>query len=623
MMTTSRQRTPGFSARPRPRAFVGRAGAIALVTFRQGMRLRLWILAPLALVIAIVSDLSAPRFDPVFDAIPAAVETSLLVMTVLATVVGIFFATYPTPSEMDSKVAHTLLTKPVGGWEFAFGRFAGLLLLLAAMLTIVGAGSYIYILSRARGVQSLAAQRLQEARPQATRPADVNPIEAVAQDGPLVTYRYRRADAGPAFGVHFGEDAPDASGVAWVVGQSGLRLRWDLTDARLRAWAASGPCRLRIALVVHRPANAEDAPPEVIVRLADPAREDERMNQPTGRPPGVYEVTVPVPETGLVEVPVEPLSPNRAEGVLMAPVGGGLVLDVLAVGPGRVVGARADAVQIVGPAGQAAAVAGMPAVEAARNIISGRAMLVGQPELPRQMAVFRFDDVPAGRLGGNRTAVEIRFSLDAFSPATMQSAAQATFIRPGTPERRTLRFTPEGHRPTVLHVERTFWNGGPLEVRLECLTPEDYMGMVPESVRLRLPGDPFLVHYAKGIGHVLLFGAMLIAVSVFVSSGMSWFVSIFAVATLFALGTVGHVLLNYQVVGSSAEWLAERLAGTAGWNWFLDHLKLQGFLPPDSFAMGETVSWAAMAAAAAAATVVSVLFITGGAWLIRNREVAA
>jgi len=619
---TTRRPTRDPPARPRPRAFVRRAGAIALVTFRQGMRLRLWILAPLALVIAIVSDLSSPRFDPVFDAVPAAVETSLLVMTVLAAVVGIFFATYPTPSEMDAKVAHTLLTKPVTGWEFAVGRFAGLLLLLAAMLAVVGAGSYIYILSRARDVRALAAQRLQEAGPRAVRPADLNPLEAVAQDGPLATYRYRGADAGPAFAVHFGDPVPDVPGAAWVVGQSGLRLRWNLTGTPLRAWSASGPCRLRIALVVYRPPDASDAPSAVTVRLVDPEREGERIDPATGRPPAEYEVTVPVPETGVVEVPVEAPSPKPAKGVLRVPEGRALVLDVLAVGPRGVVGARADAVQMAGPAGQAATAGGMPRVQAARNIISGREMLVGQPELPRQMAVFRFDDVPAGSMT-DRTAVEIRFSLDAFSPATMQSAAQATFLRPGTSQSRTLRFTPEGHRPTVLNLERAFWNGGPLEVRLECLTPDDYMGLVPESVRLRLPGDAFPVHYAKGIGHVLLFGAMLIAAAVFVSSGISWFVSIFAVATLFAVGTVGHVLLNYQFVGRSAQWVDERLAGTAGWNWALDHARLQGFLPPDSFALGEAVSWAAMAAAGAAAAAACLLFVAGGAWLIRNREVAA
>jgi len=493
---------------------------------------------------------------------------------------------------------------------------------------------------RARAVRALAAERLREARPRAMQPADLNPVEAVARDGPLATYRYRRADAGPAFAVRFAEPAPEAPGVAWVVGQSGMRLRWDLEATPLRRYLASGPSRLRLALVVHRPPaageeqkspedqedrqgrEAGEERPKVIVRLADPEREGERMGRAAGRPPALYEVTVEVPATGIVEVPVVPPAPTRAEDALIAPEGGGLVLDVLATGPRLAVGARAHAVTIVGPSDETAPVAAAPTVEAAHNIVSGRSMLVGEPDLPRQMAVFRFDDVPAGRIVGDRTAVEVRYSLDAFSPATIESAAQATFVRPDG-ERLVLRFTPEGHRPTLLYMERAFWSGGPLEVRLECLSPDDYIGLVPASVRLRLTGEPFLLHYAKGIVHVLLFGAILIAVAVFVANGISWFVGIFAVATIFALGTVGHVLLTYQPIGRSAGWLTRHLSGTAAWTWVVDHLKLQGFLPPDSFVMGETVSWLSLAAAAGAAGLISLVFVAIGAWVIRAREVGA
>jgi len=622
-MPTCRHSAANASAPRRFPAFFRRVAAVALVTFRQGMRLRLWVLAPLALVVGVVGDLSAPRFDPVFDAVPAAIQTSVLVMTVLAVVVGIFFATYPTPSEMDSKIAYTLLTKPITGMEFALGRFAGLVLLLAVMLAVVGGGSYIYIRARARDVQALAGERLREGRLRAMQPADLNPVEAIACDGPLATYRYRPADAGPAFAVHFAEPAPKAPGVVWVVGQSGMRLRWDMTETPLRTWLKRGECRLRIAVAVHRPPEAGDGPPKVAVRLADPQREDQRVGETAQGPPGVYEAIVPVPEAGVVEVPVVPPAPKPPEGVLMAPESGGLVLDVLAVGPQLAVGAKANAVTLVGPAGETAVVAPEPTVAAAHNIINGREMLVGEPGLPRQMAVFRFDNVPAGRIVGNRTGVEIRYSLDAFSAATSPAAAQATFIRPEDGKRLTLRFTPEGHRPTLLYVERAFWSGGPLEVQVECLTTDDYIGLVPTSVRLRLAGDTFAEHYAKGIGQVLLFGAILIAVAVFVANGISWFVSIFAVATLFAVGTVGHVLLTYRPIGVSAGWLSHRLSGIAGWTWVVDHLKLQGFLPPDSFARGETISWLSLVATATAAGLVSLLFIALGAWVVRRREVGA
>ena len=96
---------------------VRRTWAIALVTFRQGMRMRLWVLVPLAVLSLILADLSSPRFDPVLEGIPAAISTSLFVMSVLAVIVGIFFATYSIPTEIESHVATSVAVKPVSRGE--------------------------------------------------------------------------------------------------------------------------------------------------------------------------------------------------------------------------------------------------------------------------------------------------------------------------------------------------------------------------------------------------------------------------------------------------------------------------------------------------------------------------
>ena len=615
---------PRPSAAPRRRRDAWRRlAAVALVTFRQGVRLRLWLLSPLALAVAILTDLSSPRFDPVFDAIPAAVGTGILVMTVLVVILAVFFATYPTPAEMDSRVAFTLMTKPVTGWEVASGRILGLVLLLAAMLAMVSAGLYGYVRVRAAEVRALAADRVEEARGRVQRPADLNPVEAVAREGPLTTYRYRKASSGPAWRVHFADGRPDVPGVVWVVGRTGMHLRWDLAATPLREWTASGPGHIEVTVATYRPPGEYEEPLKATVRLvarretADPAPGFEPNKRTLAQ-----SVDLEVPASGTLRVPVVPAREERpAEGTFGVPPVGRLHLQMLALGPKDVVGAAAGAVRIVGPGGRSAVLDGPP--ERLPGRLGPRATLVGSPDLPRQVAVFRFDDVPAGLLGGGDTAVEIAYSLDAYSSATVQPAARATFIRPDTGASRAFEFTPEGHHPTRLYLDRDVWQGGPLEVRLECLTRNDYMGLLPESVRLRLGGDPFTVHLAKGTLAVLLFGAVLTAAAVCISTRLSWFVSILGMATLFAVGTAGSIFLNYGIVQQVQGPVSEWLEGVPGGPWLMGHLQLQGLLPPETFARGQAVPWWDLGASLVLVLVVTGVLVAVGGYLLRTREVAA
>jgi hypothetical protein len=333
-------------------------------------------------------------------------------------------------------------------------------------------------------------------------------------------------------------------------------------------------------------------------------------------------VDLEVPESGTLRVPVVQAGEQRPpEGTLGVPAVGELYLDVLALDAQHVVGATAGAVRIIGPGGRSAVLDEPP--ERKPGELGARPTLVGAPALPRQAALFRFDAVPADTLGGGDTAVEIAYSLDAYSAATVQPAARATFIRPDTGASRAFEFTPEGHHPTRLYLDRAFWHGGPLDVRLECLTRGDYMGLLPESVRLRLGGDPFAVHLAKGTFGVLLFGAVLTAAAVFVSTRLSWFVSILGMVALFAVGTVGRIFLAYGVIRLVATRVSDWLEGVPGGPWLMEHLQLQGLLPPDTFHAGEALPWWDLGASVGLVFVVATAFVAAGGYLLRTREVAA
>jgi len=528
------------AVRHRSRWTPGRVWALALVTFRQGVRMRLWVLVPLAILVLIFADLSSARFDPVFEAVPAAISTSLLVMAILAVIVGVFFSTYSMPAEVETKVIYSVVTKPVSSAEIVMGKALGMSLLVLAVLAPVGCGAYAYILVRAATMQSVAVRRLDEARPHAAYPADLNALEAVVRTGPLQTYRYYAADSGPTIEIFRGAEAPEKPGFVWILGETGMRLAWNLGATPLREWASAGPVRLRLALDAKPPPEAPDTPTQVQVSfeppLGLPLREE-------GGPMPVYRAMLDVPASGELEVPVAAPGARPVQGVLNVPDEGDIVLEVMAMQAGRLVGAGPGAIRVVGPGGQEFAVKDGPERSAAAE--RRRVTLVGRSRPPRQVAVFRFNHVRESVLGAGDVPLEAAFSLDAFSPALAQTTAELVLVRPDTGERKTIPFTPESRHSTILYIDRSFWHGGPLEVRLQCLTDEDFIGLLPESVRLRLGGGPFALNFAKGILRVWFFGTVVAAVGVLMSMRLAWFVSILAVMVFLLVGIARDFLLGW------------------------------------------------------------------------------
>jgi hypothetical protein len=623
-----------LSSRGRRRWPWPRVWALALVTLRQGLRMRLWILVPPAVIVLVLADLSSPRFDPVFEGVPAAVSTSLLVMTVLAVVVGLFFATSLIPGDMESKVAYSVATKPVTAAEIVAGKVLGMLLLLAIMLALVGLGAYAYIEVRASAIRSMAAGRLAELQPRATHPADLNALQAVADRGPLMTYRYHAATAGPEAGIELGPDWKGPRDAQWVLAETGMRLSWRLTDAPLRQWAEAGPCRLSLALLVEQsaaPAEAEAAsgtpaekahpgtpaeePPRVLVAL-QPADPELARNQAASAPTApVFQYVFDVPPSGALVVPVAAAQAPPVKGVLNVPAEGDLVLHLLAMKRGMLAGVRPGSLRILGPRGQEHLVQAAPEIGAAE--MRRRVMLAGRSRTPRETASFRFDDVKSERLGSGDTAFEVGFSLDAWAPPNVQAEGRITFIRPDGREL-ALLFHPESHHSTLLYLDRAFWHGGPLDVRLECLTDEDYFGLVADSLRLRLDGGPYVLNFVKATARVWLFGIVLVAAGILFSTRLSWFVSILTAIVFFVLVVSRDFLLRALSETAAHGWqFGARL------KWLASIPDILRLLPDEAVITGQSIPWGEMGAALGAAALAAAALLVLGAWLLRGREVAA
>jgi hypothetical protein len=536
--STGQSKPPGSPPRrswwPLPRLW-----AVALVAFRQGVRARLWVLLPPAVLVLVAADLSSERFDPVFESVPAALGTTVLVLAVLAVVLGVFFATYSIPAEMESKIAYSVVTKPVGRAEIVAGKILGLSLLVLAASAVVGASAYIYITIRASSVQALARQRLEEVKDRAAFPAtDLAALREIADRGPRVVSRYVTAASGPSVEADLGPGRAGPPGVRWVLGNVGMRLSWPTWQTPLREWMAAGPTRVTLTLAVDRPPPAAvpaetpkdgkaPPPPAVTLYLRTPGPPTLQDALPNGSPP-VREVTRPLPASGELEVPLAPAGVRPPPGVMNVPAQGPWVLELSPAEGDYAVGAAPGSLKVSG--GGREFVAPQPPLVLMPEV-ARRSSLAGRSTFPRQVAVYRFEDVPAGALDAEAATIEAGFSLDVYAPATVTPEARATFVR-SDGERQTLSFTPDGHRSTLLRLDKDFWHGGPLEVRIELLTNDDFLGVLPESVRLRTDAGPFAWNFAKAILQVWLFGTILTAAAVALSTRLSWFVSVLAMSVV-------------------------------------------------------------------------------------------
>ncbi len=163
-------------------------------------------------------------------------------MAVLSLVLAIFFATYSLPTEMESKIAYTVMTKPVGRAEVVAGKTLGMSLVILAAVGLVGAAAYIYINIRATSIHSLAQARLEEVRTRTAFPADLAALQGVADRGPLQTYRYLIGTSGmPVLGVDLGSLPYGPPDTEWILGETGAHLQWEFGQTPLREWVAGAP----------------------------------------------------------------------------------------------------------------------------------------------------------------------------------------------------------------------------------------------------------------------------------------------------------------------------------------------------------------------------------------------
>ena len=368
--------------------------------------------------------------------------------------------------------------------------------------------------------------------------------------------------------------------------------------------------------MVQRP-DGPPAPTQVIVALLPQGIPLSRETAQAGPDTPIYQAAFDVPPSGELDIPVSGARMRPAPGVLNCAPEGDLVLGVAVVTGGHALGGGPRSARIIGPAGQEVIVPAPPHVGQTAGGVR-RVSLAGSAQAPRQTATFQLADVPAGALSDGDAIIEAAFSLDAWAPAAVQPVAVATFIRPDG-EERSVSFTPDSHHSTLLKIDKSFWHGGPLAVRLQCLTDDDYLNLLPESIRLRQDGGPFALNFTKAILRVWMFGSVLAALGVALSTRLSWFVGILAAAVALLVATVvkSLVLTTLTVLLTPTP----RTMMLRQWmSWWPDPRYI---LPDTALSLGQAMSGAEFLGVAAIAAAVVLVLLAVGTLLFRWREVAA
>jgi ABC-type transport system involved in multi-copper enzyme maturation permease subunit len=137
-----------------------RLWAISGVCFQESIRRRVLWITPLAIIgVVIAVQLLNPLDEQ--DAIRQTIKYSLFATGTLVTLVTIILACTNLPKEIDNRVIFTVVTKPTTRLEIILGKVVGFARVSALLLGIMGLFTLVYAQVRASQRQNTARERLQ------------------------------------------------------------------------------------------------------------------------------------------------------------------------------------------------------------------------------------------------------------------------------------------------------------------------------------------------------------------------------------------------------------------------------------------------------------------------------
>ena len=150
-----------------------RVWALARLAIQESIRRRVWVaLIAFGVILMFAGwflDPSTPEPGPLYLSFVLSWTTYLIVLLAL------FVSTFSIPADIKNKTITTVVTKPVRGAEIVLGRMLGFTLIGTALLAVMGACSYVFVLRSLNHTHLLETADLNETamRPGALRPGKI------------------------------------------------------------------------------------------------------------------------------------------------------------------------------------------------------------------------------------------------------------------------------------------------------------------------------------------------------------------------------------------------------------------------------------------------------------------
>jgi ABC-type transport system involved in multi-copper enzyme maturation permease subunit len=536
-----------------------RAGAIARVCFIEAMRKKVWLIVPLAMLgVIVVSQLQNPIDEQ--DAIRQTVKYALFATGLVATITSIILACTNLPREIESRVIYTVVTKPTTRLEVIVGKVFGLASVSALILALMGICSLVYLNMRAWRFQSEMRSALETG---AVDPSRVASIRHYVEHGLLNARDYRAAGLFQILAREAALDEPTRS--MFGDGEGEVLVPFLVTRELLTPGASTGlpqePCAGGFAIQLNMgfresnflagPSEATPAVPDLIANPSG-AAPSARADRPAvvvvqvldanantlipsheiddGKSPALPD---PTGKTDLVI----PVSPAAATRLFSRPELERVPIFV------HVTGTSAYHEYVVGPEPVRLLVPGREPINAVIDERTGKPaapifrtrmgnngqQLRGDRERPAPIAHYHFRG-----LGPTEASATVPFE---FRAAVERSSDQVedeeltdvrvTFINRTTGFRsEPIRIAPEASRTVHFVAPAEAVAGGDFDVLLQCRTTGHFVGLNPASLLFVKSEHAFTWNLFKSLLVMWLMTLLVIIVSVFCSTFLSWPIAI-------------------------------------------------------------------------------------------------
>jgi ABC-type transport system involved in multi-copper enzyme maturation permease subunit len=567
-----------------------RISAISSVSFDESIRRRVLWVTPLAILGAVVVSELQNAVDPQ-DSIRQTTKICLFATGLVVTLVAIILASTNLQKEIETRVIYTIVTKPTTRLEIVLGKVWGFAKVSATILLIMGLFTYAYLHVRARVLQSSISSTLAQLDKSDVRYASLK----YYHDAGLLNAKAMTAPAS----LQMLARPPVEGQPRWIAGGQGQRFtaRFDFSKdiypAVEEALKSGGTVELHVHMPVKvRPPNSLEM--EVIRMTNIPMRDDAPTTAPatttsstiaptTAHSPTAYAVPMlmllfknpagdyvlqptEVNKSQMIEVPTDPkasavlrLMPENLDKLFNAGT-----VDVIVEGrsPGveYAVEGNPTSIEIIRGNGTVAASI-KPTPQTQHPLIVGTAGRFGQqligglegyggvaiydfPALSSEAAsapadeLFTFE-VKAGIERGGEQSGEIEtlpeVAMRIRDPKT--GAVSDPFM-----------FRPETNRMSYLGVPRSALpkDGGPFQLLIRVMTPDQWLGINPQSVVLATASRSFAFNLFKSLLILWLLSVLVVSIAVFCSTFVSWPIAV-VLTLLILLGRWG-----FEQIGDSS-----------------------------------------------------------------------